>query len=347
MGFSSGTFTLLSTYNPVVDGTDITTDWWNNTGNDIASGLSTCVLKDGTQTLTANIPFAGFKATGLGAGTAAGNSVRYEQVFTTTALTDQATITWDASLAPVATVTLTASRTMAAPTGLKTGGTYTLIVTQNGTGGWSLTWNAVFKAFGGGTMPQPETTLSTSSAFTFVSPDGSNLICTQCVPFIDTNYFVRGGTDPTKKIRVEADGLTTATTRVWTALDQDWTIGTATQAEMEAASSTSVAVTPGRQQNHPGMVKFRVRADAAGNISESYNVTSITDTGTGRLTVTIATDFSNATWNGFGNAESGGTRVVLIATGTYAAGTVEFACRDELTNLNDPVSWSVGGIGDQ
>lgn len=347
MPYSSGTFSLYTPGNPVVTGTTIASTWANNTLSDIATGLTTCVLKDGTQTMTANLPMGGFKLTGLGAGTAAGNSVRYEQVYTATALTDQATITWDASLAPVATVTLTASRTMAAPTNLKTGGTYTLIVTQNATGGWTLTWNAVFKAFGGNTMPQPETTLSTSSAFTFVSPDGTNLICTQCVPFIDTNYFVRGGTDPTKKIRVEADGLTTATTRVWTALDQDWTIGTATQAEMEAASSTSVAVTPGRQQNHPGMVKFRVRCDAAGNISESYNVTSITDTGTGRLTVTIATDFSNTTWNGFGNVETGGLRVVEIASGGYAAGTVEFQCRNETTSLDDPVSWSVGGIGDQ
>lgn len=46
----------------------------------IATGLSTCILKDGTQTVTANIPMAGFKFTGLGAGSSAGDSVRYEQV---------------------------------------------------------------------------------------------------------------------------------------------------------------------------------------------------------------------------------------------------------------------------
>jgi hypothetical protein len=34
--------------------------------NDIASALSTCVLKDGTQTITANIPMATFHFTGLG-----------------------------------------------------------------------------------------------------------------------------------------------------------------------------------------------------------------------------------------------------------------------------------------
>lgn len=45
-----------------------------------ATGLSTCILKDGTQTVTANIPMATYKFTGLGAGTGAGDSVRYEQV---------------------------------------------------------------------------------------------------------------------------------------------------------------------------------------------------------------------------------------------------------------------------
>lgn len=37
--------------------------------NDIATALSTCLLKDGTQTVTANVPFAGFKITNLGIAT--------------------------------------------------------------------------------------------------------------------------------------------------------------------------------------------------------------------------------------------------------------------------------------
>lgn len=79
MSFSAGTFSLVSG-NPVVTGTTISSTWANNTLSDIATGLTTCVLKDGTQTITANIPMAGFIFTGLGAGAAAGNSVRYEQV---------------------------------------------------------------------------------------------------------------------------------------------------------------------------------------------------------------------------------------------------------------------------
>lgn len=46
----------------------------------MATGLSTCVLKDGQQTLTGNIPFGGFKVTGLGAGTAPADAVRFDQL---------------------------------------------------------------------------------------------------------------------------------------------------------------------------------------------------------------------------------------------------------------------------
>lgn len=86
MAFSSGTFTLYSPGNPVVTGTTIATSWANNTLDEIATGLTTCVLKDGTQTITADIPMAGFTLTGLGAGAAAGESVRYEQVITANGL---------------------------------------------------------------------------------------------------------------------------------------------------------------------------------------------------------------------------------------------------------------------
>jgi hypothetical protein len=43
-------------------------------------------------------------------------------------------------------------------------------------------------------------------------------------PFSDANPVVSGGTDGTKKIRFEVDGLTTATTRVITAPDRDLTL---------------------------------------------------------------------------------------------------------------------------
>ena len=59
----SGTFSILNTY---VAGTTILASSMNANLTDIATGLSTAVLKNGTQTLTANIPFAGFGITNMG-----------------------------------------------------------------------------------------------------------------------------------------------------------------------------------------------------------------------------------------------------------------------------------------
>lgn len=66
----SGVFSTYTPGNPVVTGTTISSTWANNTLSDIATGLSTAITKDGQTTVTANIPMAGFKITGLGLGTA-------------------------------------------------------------------------------------------------------------------------------------------------------------------------------------------------------------------------------------------------------------------------------------
>lgn len=75
----SGTFVLVAG-NPVVTGTTISSTWANNTLNDIATGLSTAITKDGQTTPTANIPMGGYKITGLGAPTANGDALRYENL---------------------------------------------------------------------------------------------------------------------------------------------------------------------------------------------------------------------------------------------------------------------------
>lgn len=51
----------------------ISSTHFNNTINDIATGLSLCLTKDGQQTATANIPFGGFRATNVGITAIAGS----------------------------------------------------------------------------------------------------------------------------------------------------------------------------------------------------------------------------------------------------------------------------------
>jgi hypothetical protein len=93
--------------------------------------------------------------------------------FSSVALKDAATINWDLETAQVAQVTLTASRTIAAPTNMVNGGKYTLSVIQGGTGSYTLTWNAVFK-WPASTAPTLTTTVGKRDIINFVS-DGTYL----------------------------------------------------------------------------------------------------------------------------------------------------------------------------
>jgi hypothetical protein len=70
----------------------------------------------------------------------------------------------------------------------------------------------------------------------------------------------------------------------------------AIQSEMEAGTDVLRAVTPGRFHFHPAACKCWGMAVGTGSLTTSYNITSITDTGTGRLGVTIATDFSSTSY---------------------------------------------------
>src|ERR1700704_1138766 len=58
---------------PAVTQTVISSTHYNNVINDIATGLSLCLTKDGQQTATANIPFGGFRATNVGITAIAGS----------------------------------------------------------------------------------------------------------------------------------------------------------------------------------------------------------------------------------------------------------------------------------
>jgi hypothetical protein len=96
-----------------------------------------------------------------------------QQYFGNVALTDAATIAWNARDAQVATFTFVSSnRTMDAPTNLVNGAYYGLAIIQNA-GSNTLTWNSVFK-WAGGTAPTLSTAASAKDYFVFRS-DGTNM----------------------------------------------------------------------------------------------------------------------------------------------------------------------------
>jgi hypothetical protein len=146
----------------------------------------------------------------------------------------------------------------------------------------------------------------------------------------------------------------------------------ADQAAMETATSTTDFVSPGRQHFHPAHPKAVAKVTVSGGTptlqaTTDYNITSITDTNTGRLTITIATDFSDAQWVCLatveyavtvGSQSSGGINipVCVIDSGGQAAGSVLLECYDLSDSsgaavdasvaATDPVAWHMIGIGD-
>ena len=101
----------------------------------------------------------------------------------------------------------------------------------------------------------------------------------------------------------------------------------ATQANQETATSTTTAVSPGRQQFHPSAAKAWVRYQTVTTTTNiaSYNVASLTDNGTGDTTITYTTNFSSGTsYNGvfMGRQDSVNINVVIVPNANYTASTV-------------------------
>lgn len=131
----------------------------------------------------------------------------------------------------------------------------------------------------------------------------------------------------------------------------------ASQAQMEAASATTVSVSPGRTQYHPGVAKFFANLDGTGTISTrvSHNLTSVTDGGTGRYTFTIATDFSSADWianfdfntSVVGNFSTYHGMVRSTDTSAMAAGSIEIQVGNAGGSAGDADLVMIAGWGDQ
>ena len=86
--------------------------------------------------------------------------------YSETTLTDQATITWDASTQDVAKVTLGGNRTLGLASNGTTGQFISLLIIQDGTGSRTLTWNAAYE-FASDTAPTLTTTANLGDVFVF------------------------------------------------------------------------------------------------------------------------------------------------------------------------------------
>ncbi len=121
---------------------------------------------------------------------------------------------------------------------------------------------------------------------------------------------------------------------------------------METGTSTTTAVTPGRTQYHPGVAKVWAYISVSGgtpSLDASYNVSSITDTSAGNVTVTIGTDFSSANFAAIasGVTASGAAHMASVRTG-QAAGSFIVRTASSATGIDtDNINLAVVAFGDQ
>ena len=132
----SGVYSPPAANYPAVTGTTITAANRNAVDADIATALTGSVAVNGESVITANLPMAGFKLTGLGAGASNGDSLRYQQLFTTSAVTLLGALNMvkGADIASASTIDLTAATGNA----VHVTGTTTITAVTLGSGMWRL-----------------------------------------------------------------------------------------------------------------------------------------------------------------------------------------------------------------
>ena len=411
----SGTFSINSAGQPTVAATLITATAHNALTADLATGLSTAITKDGQTTITANLPMGGFKHTGLGAGSAAGNSVRYEQAqlfdYATTATAAGTTTLTVASTrlqfftgTTTQIVTLPVTSTLSAghlfrivnnSTGIVTvnssGGNLVLAVGANSealftciltTGTTAASWEfeAALQLSGGNmtggfnearaNITQHATTMDlfavaipnildgTGSAVTITAivnapqggPTRTLYPVTGTTITNGATFAVDGAADYTTAAgdALEFEAVTTSTYKVHITKKDGTSVAAfaATQAEQEAGTSVLTAVTPGRQQFHPSAAKGWCRFTPSGAVVLGHNVTSVTDSGGGRILITWNVDFSTASHCAVGaphmTAFNGLFRMDEITAGTTGVQVVNISATG-----TDPISYAVSAFGDQ
>ena len=122
----------------------------------------------------------------------------------------------------------------------------------------------------------------------------------------------------------------------------------ATQSALEATTNEDTYAPPDLMHHHPGVAKAWLKyAGDLGTIYSgiSYNITSITDEGTGDFGITIATDFSGAEYVAVATCSNNCYMHQDEATPT--AGVIRLQARSDSGTRTDTVHTFVAMFGDQ
>lgn len=232
----SGVAVINSAGQPVVATTLITAAAMNALTADLATMISTCIMKDGQQTITADIPFNNNKITGLKLGTVRTDAASLATI-------QDGTGVYVATVGGTADViTLTPSPVITAYVAGQTfrflasgANTTTVTVNVSGLGAKAITKNGAV-ALAAGDLP--------SGSMVQITYDGTRFILgSPGVVLTDNTFRITGSSDATKLAAFEVDGLTTGTTRTYTLPDRSLTLGPTLATEQATTSGTSIDFT--------------------------------------------------------------------------------------------------------
>jgi hypothetical protein len=365
----SGVFTRI--YNWVNDAAaaiDITASRVDGEDDGFAAGLTNCICKDGQTTVTANLPMATFRHTGVGngvartdyaalgqvqdgtpswvagGGTADAITASYSPVIT--ALVDGMVLRARASGANTITTPSFSPNGLTAHTITKRGGValvagdipaalYEMFLVYN-------LANTRWELLNPNPLSGPASATSGNVA-TFNGTSGAN---------------VQDGGTALSALALSARNLTAAglvTGGGTLAADRTFTVTAATKSDMQTATSSTTAVTPAQAQNHPGAAKAWVNFTVSGTtptVKDSYNVTSVARQGVGIYRVTFTTSFANTNYGYVATAglNTAGTFAMvcnLADTPNKNTGSCDFEFRKITNAVDEPADVTIGFYGAQ
>jgi hypothetical protein len=290
---------------------------------DIATGLTTALTKDGQTTPTANLPMGSFKHTGVADASARTN-------YSSAAQVQDSSLNWVGTLTGTDTYTGTLTPAILS---YATGAIFRALVTNANTGAVTINLNSLgaksVKKNGSTALAAGDITASSLIEFCY---DGTNfqLINIQNLASLAGATFTGNVVHPNTGLQIkdadashnlsiiptsnitaarnlniatgDADrtltlsGNLTASAAATVSGTNTGDVAAASQAEMEAASSNTVMVTPGVAKYHPGAAKAWALFTTVGTttILHGFNVSSLTDRATGITTVNFTTAFYSA-----------------------------------------------------